>query len=109
MRFSLFRFTFPVFHNILILGPPHESRKPCFTGLSTKWDAQLTESNFQTHTGEGAPGLHAGVRRKEGPGQFNECTHLAGHPLILMIDNLAPGLHMEILDVKGGQAAGFNV
>ena len=33
MRFSLFRFTFPVFHNILIIDPPHESRKPYCPGL----------------------------------------------------------------------------
>ena len=54
-------------------------------------------------------GLHAGGRRKESTGQFYECIHLAGHPFILMIDNLAPGLHVEILHIKGRQAAGFNV
>lgn len=37
MRFSLFRFTFPVFHNILIIDPPHESWKPYCPGLLRGW------------------------------------------------------------------------
>ena len=43
------------------------------------------------------------------PGQTYERVHLPGDPLILVVNNLTPGPHVEIPDIQYGQLSADNI
>ena len=63
------------------------------------------ENMLPSELNSDAPGCFFGLT----PGQTYERVHLPGDPLILVVNNLTPGPHVEIPDIQYGQLSADNI